>query len=116
MFGTVLLTAAMLSAPSTCHVSNVFGDHMVLQRAPEKAMVWGFASAGTTVKTTFGGASLSSVAAADGVWRATLPATKATTVGQNISFSCSTGETFALADVLFGDVSNANIRVPQTFI
>ena len=95
--------AAVGIAPPRCRLSNVFGDHMVLQRQPGAAMVWGFAAAGTTVTTCLRGSCRASVASAGGVWRQVLPPSPAP-AGQGISFACSTGERFALADVLFGDV------------
>lgn len=76
---------------------------MVLQRT-QPAIVFGFAAPATVVKTTFKGATLSATADASGVWRQALPPQSATASGQAISFSCSTGETFALVDVLFGDL------------
>ena len=97
--------AAMASATSNCTLSNVFGDHMVLQRAPTAATVWGFAPTGTIVKTTTGGRTMTATADASGVWRQPLIPTMPTTTGNTISFVCSTGESFALQDVLFGDVS-----------
>lgn len=77
---------------------------MVLQRSPQSANVWGFASAGTQVKTTFAGQSYTSTTDSTGLWKQELPATPATSTGQSITFTCSTGESFGLADVLFGDV------------
>lgn len=93
-----------LAAAAACALSNVLGDHIVLQRAPQNATVWGFAPAGTTVKTTFEGTTYSVAADATGTWRQSLPATPASTVGTTITFTCSTGDSFALNDVLFGDV------------
>ena len=99
-----LLLAAVLAGaalPTTaapgCHISNVFGDHMVLQRT-QPAIVFGFAAPATVVKTTFNGAVLSAVTDASGVWRQALPPQSATATGQSISFACSTGETFALTE------------------
>lgn len=96
--------AAGAAAAVPCTLSNVFGDHMVLQRGPQPAMVFGFAPPGTSVTTTFQAQKYTSPAGADGVWRQSLPAQPATASPQQISFSCSTGEAFALNDVLFGDV------------
>jgi hypothetical protein len=88
-----------------CILSNVFGDHMVLQRAPQAATVWGFAPTGTTVKTYLDKrTTLTTTADAAGVWRQALPPTAASTTGQTISFVCSSGETIVLNDVLFGDL------------
>ena len=33
-------------------LSSTLGSNMVLQRAPQQAVVWGFAAPGTAVKTT----------------------------------------------------------------
>lgn len=98
-------TLAAAADAAACTLSNVLGDHLVLQRAPASAMVWGFASPGTSVKTSFAGDTLTSTADATGTWRQQLPPTAATSAGQSISFSCSSGENFALADVLFGEVA-----------
>lgn len=98
--------AAAPAATTPCALSNVLGSHMVLQRAPASAMVWGFAPPGTGVKTTLAGLSgLTSVADAAGVWRQALPPQPASSTGTNITFSCTTGEAFALADILFGEVA-----------
>lgn len=87
-------------------LSAVFGDHMVLQRAPQRAVVWGrSAHPGATVETSFGGATLTAQSDANGTWRQFLPATHASpTKAYNISFKSSAGETAELSDVLFGDV------------
>lgn len=90
----------------TFKLSSTLQDHMVLQRAPASAVVWGFAVEGTIVTTTFAGKSITSTADNTTVWRASLPPTPASEEkgGQTISFSASTGEKAALSDVLFGDV------------
>jgi sialate O-acetylesterase len=54
------------------------------------------------------GTSYQASADATGVWRQALPPTPASAVGAAgvaISFSCSTGENFAISDVLFGEVA-----------
>ena len=76
---------------------------MVLQRAPQAAIVWGFTSAGAVVTTTFNGGSYNSTAGADGVWRQSLPPTPAGGP-YTLSFTSSTGAAAALSDLLFGDV------------
>ena len=76
----------------------------MLQRAPQSALVWGVAPAGTTVKTVFAGTTYTSTADATGTWRQALPPTPASTTAQDITFACSTGDSFSLNDVLFGDV------------
>jgi sialate O-acetylesterase len=102
----LLAVASGAAATAPCALSNVLGDHMVLQRAPASAMVWGFAPPGTGVKTTLAGFSgLTSVADAAGVWRQALPPQPASQAATNISFSCTTGEAFALNDILFGEIA-----------
>lgn len=59
MLGGWMLLAALggatLAGPQAsekCRISNVFADHMVLQRAPQAAVVAGFAPQGTVITTT----------------------------------------------------------------
>ena len=104
-FKALILAASLpAAAAAACALSNVLASHLVLQRAPASSTVWGFATAGTKVVTTFAGAAYSSAAGSDGVWRQPLPPTPANAIGQTISFNCSTGESFAIDDVLFGEV------------
>ena len=104
MLVSILAALATTAAASSCTLSNVLGSHMVLQRAPASAMVWGFATPGVGVKTTLAGTpALTSVADATGIWRQALPPQPASTVSTTISFSCTSGESFELDDVLFGE-------------
>ena len=90
--------------PRTGFLSYTLGDHMVLQRAPQQAVVWGVTAAGATVTTTFNGKSLTATADGNGTWRQKLPATAASTTAYSLTFSSSSGDTASLNDVLFGDV------------
>lgn len=92
-------------AATSFNISDTLGDHMVLQRSPQSAVVWGWAAPRATVIVTLSGsAPLAPVApGADGVWRALLPPTVAGGP-YNISFEASTGETTTITDVLFGDL------------
>ena len=103
--------------------ANTQGDHMVLQQAPAKAQVWGFAAAGASVtvtSTASGAAPVTVSAGADGTWAAALAPVAASTTAVTISAS-SGGETITLLDVLYGDVffcsgqSNMQFTVQQTF-
>lgn len=94
-------TAAGVAVPFS--LSKTLGSNMVLQRAPASAVVWGFATAGATVKTTFQGSSYVATADATNVWRQSLPPT-APGPAVTISFAASTGEATMLTNVLFGDV------------
>ena len=40
---------------ATFNLSNTLGDGMVLQRAPQQAVVWGFGSPGDTITTQLTG-------------------------------------------------------------
>jgi len=84
-------------------LSNTLGDHMVLQRAPQQAYVWGFANAGIVVTTTFNGQVYNATSDSTGVWRQRLPATNAGGP-YNFTFKATDGGSGALNDVLFGDV------------
>lgn len=112
------VAAATAARAIPCAISNVFSDHMVLQR-DKPAMLFGFAQPGTSVTTTFAGNKYVTPADSNGVWRQSLLAQPATATPQTITFSCSTGEAFGLNDVLFGDVvlcggqSNMQFTVPQ---
>lgn len=86
-------------------VSSVFGDHMVLQRAPQAAMLWGVTAPGGRVLTSFNGANLSSTADAHGTWRQQLPPTPASMTPHTLTIVGSgADELVTLTDILFGDV------------
>ena len=85
--------------------ANTLGDHAVLQQAPAKASIWGFATSGQLVNvSSSGGGSVSAVAAADGTWQVLLPATEGSMTPHTIS-ARSGSTTITLEDVLYGDVS-----------
>jgi hypothetical protein len=86
-------------------LSTVFGSHMVLQREPQQALVWGNTTAGATVTTLFNGLTLRAVADVNGTWRQKLPPMPASkrAFTLNVSTTAST-ETKHVHDLLFGDV------------
>ena len=91
-------------APAPFRFALAYGDHMVLQRAPARATIWGFAPAAATVEVTgVGTAAVTAVAGSDGVWKVALPATDAA-VPHTITARIGGGSTITLSDVLFGDV------------
>ena len=100
-----MIGAAILAVvtPGAFNLSNTLGDGMVLQRAPQAAVVWGFGTAGETISTSFKGATLKTAVGADGVWRQQLPPTEATGTEVAIAFSDASGNTIVLM-ALFGDV------------
>ena len=87
-------------------MSNTLGDSMVLQRAPQTAVVWGFGDVGVIVTTMFDGQTLSpaAVVGTDGTWRQLLPPTAAGGQSHNLTFTGSDGGHAAIRDVLFGEV------------
>ena len=97
------LSLAFSFVHGVLNLSSSLSDGMVLQRAPAASIVWGFASPGLSVQTTFQGKSLMTKADAHGVWRQALPPTPASGTGQLLQFNSSEGYA-TLKDVLFGEV------------
>jgi hypothetical protein len=81
----------------------MFDNQMVLQQAPQSALVWGFCAAGVCeqVSVSFNGATLDANVT-NGIWRASLPPTLASIIARNIT-ATSAGHTIRLT-ALFGDV------------
>ena len=100
------MLAAFFVANTLGHfnLSNTLGHGMVLQRAPQQAVVWGFGEPGVKINTSLGGATLGATIDETGLWRISLPATPAATTGATLTFHGSEGTTLTLDDVLFGDV------------
>ena len=78
---------------------------MVLQRAPQQAVVWGYVPKGESVVVTLdsGPALPAARGDADGTWRVRLPPTQAGGP-HTIEVTASTGGKQTLTDILFGDV------------
>ena len=77
---------------------------MVLQRAPQQAVVWGYVPKGESVVVALDGAALpASHADGNGTWRVRLPPTLAGGP-HTIEVTASTGGKQTLTDILFGDV------------
>jgi len=104
----LLATLALLSMTSSLlaevKLASPFTSHMVLQREM-KVPVWGTAAPGEKVTVEFAGQKKSIVAAADGKWRVTLNAMKASLEGRTLIVTGShTGQPIKLDDVLVGEV------------
>ena len=88
-------------------LSNALGSHMVLQRAPQAAVLWGFASPSDAVDCLLvsTGQEARALANADGQWALALPPQPA---GGPHDIVCSSrlrpDASVSLQDVLFGDV------------
>src|ERR1035437_2913783 len=104
----LLATLALLSMTSSLlaevKLASPFTSHMVLQREM-KVPVWGTAAPSEKVTVEFAGQKKSIVAAADGKWRVTLNAMKASLEGRTLTVTGShTGQLIQLDDVLVGEV------------
>ena len=107
LLGLLLLavTSRESAAAAGSLLSNVFGNDMVLQRAPSVAILFGVSNtSGATVTTKFAGKTYSTTTDAKKVWRQKLPPQPASLVGANISVVSSVGESAQITGVLFGDV------------
>ncbi|XP_072551705.1 sialate O-acetylesterase isoform X2 [Salminus brasiliensis] len=85
-----------------------YGEHMVLQRAPERAVVWGYGSNGAKVEISLSGpksTQVSSTSVINGIWKMTLNPVQA---GGPYNLTAvqkgNTSARIAFTDVLFGDV------------
>ena len=89
------------TAPS---FANYFSDGMVLQGAPDKASVWGFAdSAGGSVSVILDGTEVATGSVdSNRKWQAMLPVTEAG--GPHTIEVSAGGSSATLTDVMFGDV------------
>ena len=87
-------------------LSHAFGSHMVLQRAPKAAVLWGAAPAATAVRVTFRGNRSAPISPGrDGSWRFELPPTAGGAAEYTIAVEAApSGATVVLTDVVFGDV------------
>ncbi|XP_062417050.1 sialate O-acetylesterase isoform X2 [Pungitius pungitius] len=85
--------------------ASYYGDHMVLQRAPESAVLWGYGPEGANVTLTLAGPTQQKHALAvvtNGIWRVTLDPVEA---GGPYEVTAAVEDAAAvLTDVLFGDV------------
>jgi sialate O-acetylesterase len=90
-----------LPARADVKLSNLFGDHMVLQRGIPVS-IWGQAEPGEQVTVTFAGASVGAAADAERNWRVVLPAMTESAEGRSLTVAGK--NTVTLSDVLVGDV------------
>ena len=102
---SVASTGAIVHADSTAalHINNVFSSNMVLQRAPQQAVMWGTGEPGRTVLVAVDGAEpVKGVVSGDGSWRVELLAHRAST-GHTVIVTDG-NSTITLSNVAFGDV------------
>lgn len=89
---------------SNLTLPTFLASHMVLQRSPQRAKIWGWGTAGSEVSVTLnsnvvGNTTIDST----GNWTVVLPKQHAG-IGHTISVSCPDGAKIDLVDIAFGDV------------
>ena len=99
---TILLLAISTGCHAVIRVAEVFTSHMVLQQQ-KPVTVWGTADSGEQVRVTFGGQKAATLADANGQWRVTLKAMKATAQPQAMTISGRRNKQ-KLTDILIGEV------------
>ncbi|XP_029027864.1 sialate O-acetylesterase [Betta splendens] len=103
--------------------ASYYGDHMVLQRSPDRAVLWGYGPEGAQVTVSLLGPSVQKtrpVSVTKGIWRVTLdPVVPGGPY--NVTAAAVDGDSATLTDVLFGDVwlcggqSNMYFETSQVF-
>ncbi|XP_045559355.1 sialate O-acetylesterase [Salmo salar] len=87
--------------------ASYYGDHMVLQKAPERAVLWGYGPDDTEVTVFLSGGPFTNnapaVSVAAGKWRMTLDPMEAGGP-YNVTAVLQNNHSITLTDVLFGDV------------
>lgn len=132
MWASLVLVGAALAAAnasglkadgSAFRFAASLGSHMVLQRAPLRASIWGFADPGTGVKVSSSalpGSVYPTTADAAGVWQVALDAVQPGGP-YTVTAASDAGASLQLDDVLFGDVyvcggqSNMQMTVDLVF-
>ncbi|KAM9359707.1 sialate O-acetylesterase [Symphorus nematophorus] len=100
-----ILNASIHNSDEILSFASYYGDHMVLQKSPESAVLWGYGPEGAEVTVSLSGPikqNSLTVTVTKGIWRVTLDPVEAGgpyTVTATVQKSTAT-----LTDVLFGDV------------
>ncbi|WAR15455.1 SIAE-like protein [Mya arenaria] len=88
---------------ATFRTANYYHSHMVLQKSPAKANIWGYGNAGADVSVTIDGKTVSHVTIGSNTqWNVLLPPMGAG--GPHVLTFTSGGVNVTLNDVMFGDV------------
>ncbi|KAF7219404.1 sialate O-acetylesterase [Nothobranchius furzeri] len=118
----VVLLAALHSCDGKLSFASYYGDHMVLQKSPQRAVLWGYAPEGSQVTVYLSGTTTQKVSSApvtEGIWRVSLDPVDAGGP-YNVTALCQ-NSTHTLTDVLFGDIwlcggqSNMHFQTSQIF-
>lgn len=97
----VLTVLSSLAASAEVKPAKIFSDHMVLQQG-QAVPVWGTAPPGEQITVSFAGQTQHAVTGADGQWRVTLHALKASATPRELIVAGTNTVTFR--DVLVGEV------------
>jgi sialate O-acetylesterase len=98
---TLSLLFLCVSAQAELRLPAIISDHMVLQQQQSNA-IWGWDTAGTEVKVSFAGKTVSGKAGQDGKWRVKLPTGAANAQPQVLTVEGSSKR--SIQDVLVGEV------------
>jgi len=107
-------------AQGATFISNALGSHMVLQREPQRANIWGWATAGDKVTVVINQKTYTATATATGAWTLFLDPTPAGGP-YTLTADSSSGLSAKLEDILFGDIyvcsgqSNMELAVGNVF-
>ncbi|XP_032368216.1 sialate O-acetylesterase [Etheostoma spectabile] len=100
-----LLVASIHDCDSNLRFASYYGDHMVLQKSPERAVLWGYGPEGALVTLYLSGPfeqKTSPVTVTKGIWQVTLDPVEA---GGPYNVTATVQNNKAtLTDVLFGDI------------
>ena len=117
------VTVTGSAAPAPLRLNNLFSNNMVLQRAPQQAVMWGYGEPGRTVTVALlpqnASSAVSAVVSNVGTWSVPLPATPAA-MQRTITVSDGSS-TITLTNVAFGDVylcsgqSNMQVTLNYSF-
>ena len=116
----VNVSVQSLSAAMPLRLNNFFSNNMVLQRAPQQAVLWGYGEPGRTVSVQLDREKVNkTVVLASGDWSVQLPATEPSLFKTVVVDDGAT--TIELQNVAFGDVylcggqSNMHVTVGYSF-
>lgn len=102
----VMFLAALHDSDGTLNFASYYGDHMVLQKSPQRAVLWGYGPEGEQVTVYLTTSTVlqkvSSPPVTKGIWRVTLEPVDAG--GPYSIYAVSESSISSLKDVLFGDI------------
>ncbi|XP_059186870.1 sialate O-acetylesterase-like [Centropristis striata] len=99
-----ILLASICASDAKLRFASYYGDHMVLQKAPERAVLWGYGPESAQVTLYLSGQvdQKTSVTVTKGIWKITLDPVEAG--GPYTVIAVAENDAAVLTDVLFGDV------------